>query len=100
MGSGGQGGQKDKETRRQGGQGEPARCGGLLRCSDWRGQGGQGDKKTRRIILLSPHLPISPSPHPPISPSPHPPLSPSPPPPIPPSSTPQVGRSLQSHGWL
>ncbi|MBW4571507.1 MAG: hypothetical protein KME31_26870 [Tolypothrix carrinoi HA7290-LM1] len=32
---------------------------------------GQGDKETRRIILLSPHLPISPSPHLPLSPVPH-----------------------------
>ncbi|MGI2908474.1 hypothetical protein [Tolypothrix sp. VBCCA 56010] len=48
----GQGGQGDKETRRQ------------------------GDKGTRRIILLSPHPPIPPSPClPPLPPSPH---SPSP----------------------
>jgi hypothetical protein len=26
----------------------------------------QGDKGTRRIILLSPHPPLSPSPHPPL----------------------------------
>ena len=34
----------DRETR---GQGEPARCGGSLRCSDWRGQGGQGGQGGR-----------------------------------------------------
>ncbi|MBW4570768.1 MAG: hypothetical protein KME31_22905 [Tolypothrix carrinoi HA7290-LM1] len=38
---------EDKETRRQGGQGEPARCGGSLRCSDWRGQGGQGGQEDK-----------------------------------------------------
>ncbi|MGI2904033.1 hypothetical protein [Tolypothrix sp. VBCCA 56010] len=59
------GGQEDKGTRRQG---KPARCGGLLRCSDWRGQGG--------ISPLSPPSPLSslspPSPSSsPTSPLPH-----------------------------
>ncbi|NEU71926.1 hypothetical protein PI95_004880 [Hassallia byssoidea VB512170] len=43
------------------GQGEPARCGGLLRCSDWRGQGGQGDKETNSSFPPSQELSPSPS---------------------------------------
>ncbi|NEU72864.1 hypothetical protein PI95_009855 [Hassallia byssoidea VB512170] len=43
---GGQGG--------QGRQGEPARCGGHERCSDWRGQGGQGGLVVNNAPTLQP----------------------------------------------